>query len=139
MKYESFIERVATRGGFDNAPEHFSSESGVHSRAAWAVRATLITLAERVSRAQATELADELPEELAPDLLKRNHSEPEIFEAAEFCRRVADREGLESQQAEAHVRAVMAVLRDTGGGEFDNLAEQLSSDYNSLLVGQQTG
>jgi uncharacterized protein (DUF2267 family) len=98
-----------------------------------AVRATLQTLAERISAGQARDLAEQLPPELAPWLATVGGAQP--FDVDEFLRRVAEREGTDILRAERDARAVFAALgrcvrrRD----ELDDLASELPRNFGPLL------
>jgi uncharacterized protein (DUF2267 family) len=53
----------------------------------------------------------------------------------EFLTRIAQREGVSREEAEAHARAVFATLRELiSGKEFSDMAAQLSDDYAPLLA-----
>jgi uncharacterized protein (DUF2267 family) len=99
-----------------------------------AVRATLMTLAERISGGEAEEIAGQLPTELRPLLAATGHAKP--FGADDFVRRVAAREGgVAPEIAERHVRAVFATLaRAVRAGELADVVAQLSKDYRRLLA-----
>ena len=98
-----------------------------------AARATLQTLAERISAGQARDLAEQLPPELAPWLATFGGAEP--FDVDVFLRRVAEREGTDVARAERDARAVFAALgrcvrqRD----ELDDLVSELPGDFGPLL------
>jgi uncharacterized protein (DUF2267 family) len=83
------------------------------------------------------DLEAELPPELRP-ALERGLAESrnaKVMSADEFIAEVADREGADLDDAEDHVRAVFAALREvTTGKEFSDMAAQLSQDYDRLLV-----
>jgi uncharacterized protein (DUF2267 family) len=97
-----------------------------------ATRATLQTLAERIDSGQARDLAEQLPPELAPWLATNSPAEP--FDLDEFLRRVAEREGTDVATASPHAEAVFTALgQAVGADELDDLAAELSSDYDPLL------
>jgi uncharacterized protein (DUF2267 family) len=79
--------------------------------AARAARAFLATLAERIARDEARQLAARLPPEVGPRLF-REAPAAEAFDIDEFLRRVAGREGVELETAERHSFAVISVLRE---------------------------
>src|SRR3954466_6934048 len=114
MTYDRFIEMV-------------SAEAGVSADdARRAVRATLKTLAQRITRGEAEDIAAELPYELR--LALRDGEHPQLFDREEFLRRVAAREGglIDEATAEHHARAVFAVLaRAVSGKEIHDMASQL--------------
>jgi uncharacterized protein (DUF2267 family) len=97
-----------------------------------AARATLETLAERLSAGEARDLAAQLPPELAPYL--RPQGDAQGFDVGEFLRRAAEREGVDVAAAEKHARAVFAALRrSVEPGEIDDMAAELSKDYRALV------
>jgi uncharacterized protein (DUF2267 family) len=97
-----------------------------------ASRAVLEVLAERIASGEARDLAAALPPGIAPWLATT--SDAERFDADEFVRRVAEREGADVEKAERHVRAVLdAVSRAVSDKEFSDLIAELSKDYARLL------
>jgi uncharacterized protein (DUF2267 family) len=70
------------------------------------VRATLTTLAERISAGEARDLAAQLPPELAPWLNVDKRSER--FDVDEFLRRVTERSGADGDAALRRARSVFA-------------------------------
>lgn len=120
MDYERFIDLVAHALGGDRELAERAS------------RATLQTLAERITAGEARDLAAELPPELAPWLATGPRAEP--FDVDELLRRVAEREGVDMVAAERHARAVLAALgQAVSAGELADLAAQLPEDYAPLL------
>ncbi|MBQ0906734.1 DUF2267 domain-containing protein [Micromonospora sp. U21] len=100
-----------------------------------AARATLDTLFERLSGGQARDLAERLSIELVPiePIIPDRH--PELFDHAEFQRRVAGRQGSDEQTGELHAAAVLTALRIAAGDdEFDDLAAQLPHDFQPMLA-----
>jgi uncharacterized protein (DUF2267 family) len=99
-----------------------------------AVRATLQTLAERISSGEAHDIAEQLPPPLRPLLDSDGDAEP--FTLAEFLRRVAEREGVQDlTTAEQHAAAVFAALgaavtRD----EIHDMASELPREYAPLVA-----
>lgn len=99
-----------------------------------AARATLETLAERISWGQARDLAEDLPHELRRWLLEAARGDAEPFDAREFIRRVAEREDVDEATAERHARAVfVALARLVRSEEIADLAAELSKDFEPLL------
>lgn len=98
-----------------------------------AARATLRTLAERITLGEAEDIAAFLPKELRG--VMTSVPEPaESFGLDEFLRRVAEREDVDRDTAYAHVRAVFSALAQAvAPGELADMAAQLSKDYNPLL------
>jgi uncharacterized protein (DUF2267 family) len=106
-------------------------------RAQAATDAVLETLAIRISAGEVEDLIAELPGDLRPPLERgvREQREAVPMTADEFVARVAEREGVSLEDAEAHARAVFAALRDViSSKEFEDMAAQLSSDYEVLLT-----
>jgi uncharacterized protein (DUF2267 family) len=98
-----------------------------------ASRATLVTLAERVSEGQARDLAAQLPAELAGWLA--TDSGAERFDVDEFVSRVARREHVDLESAERHAHAVFLALgRGVDAGEFADVAAELPTDYAPLVA-----
>ncbi len=90
-----------------------------------AITATLETLGERVSGGEASDLAEQLPEELKGPLQQASEDNEE-FSLDEFLRRVGEREDVETDAARDHASAVMTVLKEAvSGGELDNIRAQL--------------
>jgi uncharacterized protein (DUF2267 family) len=97
-----------------------------------ATRAVLQTLGERISEAEARDLAAELPPELAAWVFSDHAGQS--FDVDEFLRRVAEREGVDEATAERHVRAVLAALAENlSDEEFANVVAQLPMDFAFLL------
>jgi uncharacterized protein (DUF2267 family) len=98
-----------------------------------AARATLETLAERLSAGEARDLAEQMPPELAPWLATDGPAEP--FHVDEFIRRVAAREHADLATAEQHARAVFdAVGRTVSEDEINDMAAELPKDFQPLIA-----
>ncbi|WP_345463132.1 DUF2267 domain-containing protein [Actinoallomurus oryzae] len=120
MEYSEFLQITQSEAGGD---------AGEAERAA---RAVLTTLGERLSRENADALIPRLPDEIRPWL--RTERSAERFAVAEFLRRVAEREGVDTESAERDVRAVAAALREAVGNEaYAGLTTRLPPDYTMLL------
>ncbi|OBA64484.1 hypothetical protein A5647_02070 [Mycobacterium sp. 1100029.7] len=120
MRYEEFISLVAERSGF------FEGD------AVALTRATLATLADRISGGEARDLAAQLPSSLQDALLPAEE-DAEAFSFEEFVNRVSERSGRDTEAAEAAVGAVMATIRDAvTPGEFDDVLSQLPSEFQQL-------
>lgn len=120
MKYEEIIALVSERTGL------FEGEATALTRA------TLATLAERITGGEARDLAAQLPGPLQDSLLPAKE-EAEGFTFDEFVHRVARRSGLDPAEAETGVVAVMATLRDAlTPDEFDDMLSQLPRDFQRL-------
>ena len=120
MSEETFLELIARAGiTRDEARE--------------AARATVRTLAERISAGEAMDLAAFLPGEFR-EILESAQQTAEPFVANEFVHRVAAREGSDGETAIRHVRAVFGALGQAVSLDaLSNLAAQLSRDFDPLL------
>jgi uncharacterized protein (DUF2267 family) len=120
-RYERFITTVELKAGI----------SWIDAERA--ARATLETLGERISWGRARDLAEDVPHELRAWLLKAG-GDAQPFDAREFIRRVAEREGVDEATAERHARAVfIALARLVRGEEIADLEAELPKDYEPLL------
>lgn len=98
-----------------------------------AVRATLCVLAERITHAEAEDVAVFVPGGYR-ELLTSVAEPAEPFSVDEFVRRVARREGIDGSTAIRHVRAVFTALGKTASLDaLSNVAAQLSTDFDPLL------
>ncbi|MEH1102231.1 DUF2267 domain-containing protein [Micromonospora sp. CPCC 205561] len=123
MNYDTFVDQVARRTSA-------SSEQAVAL-----TRATLETLAERLTGGEALDLAAQLPKPLQLVLNPSPGTEwAERFGAAEFVARVALRAGVAEPAARDAARAVFVTLREAvSGGEFDDVVVQLPRDYRDMV------
>ncbi len=124
MKFEEFVADVRRRAEL-NDNEH----------AEQATQAVLEVLGERMAGGQPTNLAAQLPPEVGKYL--DTEGAGERFDVDEFYRRVADREGrgCSPGQGRQHAMAVMSTVVETiTPGERDDLASQLPSEYDELLL-----
>ena len=113
-----------------------------------AIRATLMTLGERIQEGEARDLAGPLPMEIDWYLTEAVTEHGQRFDWNEFVGRVAEREGLTDQDDRAdaayHARVVVAVVADlVSGTELQQVRDQLpgDEDYDELfeLVDQPAG
>ena len=121
-RYERFITTIQQRAGVSWA------------KAEQAAQATLATLAERISSGAARDLARDLPSDVARWLGPRGDGKG--FDAVEFVRRVAEREGADPATAEDHgaIEAVLETLAERiAGGEVDDLAASLPEELRPPL------
>jgi uncharacterized protein (DUF2267 family) len=120
MDHDQFVQLVARDAGIDR------------DAAERAIRATLTTLAERISRGEARDLAAQLPPALSPWLNADERSQR--FDVDEFLRRVAERAGVDEDAAFHLARVVFAVLAQAiVPSEFDDVLSELPADYGVLL------
>lgn len=96
-----------------------------------AAQATLATLAERVGRPVATELAGGLPGELGA-ALTGGPDAAEPFDAEEFARRTAARARVDPARGRDYATAVLATLREDVAG-IQELRDRLPADYLPLF------
>jgi uncharacterized protein (DUF2267 family) len=117
MQYDEIIAQVAERTGL------FKGE------AVALTRATLATLAERLSGDETRELAAHLPGPPQDDLLPTKEQE-EVFGFDEFVNRVAERSRRDPTSSKAAVEAVLATLREAvPASEFDCLLSHLRDTH----------
>ena len=97
-----------------------------------ATRATLETLRERLAGNEPSNLAAQLPPEIAPHV--EGDGGRESFSVQEFYSRVAHKEGVDQTEAAKHARAVATVLQTAvTGGELDDVRSQLGNEYKELF------
>jgi uncharacterized protein (DUF2267 family) len=105
-----------------------------HDQAERAVTATLETLAERISGGEAHDLAEQLPPQLQRLVDRHAGDGPRPLSAEDFFQRVQLREQVPIMEAEDHVRAVFAALRQTiDPKEIADLASELPRELEMLL------
>lgn len=123
MNYDTFVDQVARRAGVPA------------TRAVALSRATLATLAERLTGGEALDLAAQLPAPLQLLLRKGPDAEhADRFPAVEFVARIGQRADVDPATVRAGVRAVFTTLREAlTGGEFDDVAAQFPRDYRDLV------
>jgi uncharacterized protein (DUF2267 family) len=111
-----------------------SESSGLSSaQAEQAIHATLTVLGERLAGGETKDLASQLPATFADDLPRQGAGER--FSVQEFYTRVAYETRCTKEQARQSARAVTGVLKNSvTGREFNQISEQLSKDFDDLLV-----
>ena len=121
MRYEEFIAEVRNLAELDD-----------NGRAVEACRATLETLKERLAGNEPSNLAAQLPEELAGYV--RGEGGQDNFSLEEFYNRVAEKEDIGVNEATVHARAVATALQATvTTGEVDSVRTQLKPEYEALF------
>jgi uncharacterized protein (DUF2267 family) len=121
MKSERFIAEVKNLADLDTNEE-----------AKQATRATLETLKERLAGNEPSNLAAQLPPEVAPYV--EGGGGREAFSIEEFYDRVAHKEGVEREEAIRHARAVATVVQTAvTGGELNDVRSQLGNEYRELF------
>ncbi|MFD8804631.1 DUF2267 domain-containing protein [Streptomyces sp. NPDC059597] len=121
MDYNTFLDTVTRRAPVP--PEKVEPLT----------RATLETLAERLTRGEAKDLASELPKPLKESLVSPT-PEAQRFAFDEFVNRVSSRAGLSPHEAREGIRAELTTLRDAvSEGEFRQVMSQLPSEFEALV------
>lgn len=121
MKGEQFIAEVRNLAELDNDEE-----------AQEAARATLETLRERLAGNEPSNLAAQLPPEIAPYV--EGEGGRQSFALDEFYERVAHKENIRGEEAVRHARAVATVVQTAvTGGELDDVRSQLGPEYEELF------
>ena len=121
MKGEQFIAEVRNLAELDTNED-----------AQKATRATLETLKERLAGNEPSNLAAQLPPEIAPYV--EGDGGREAFSLEEFYDRVAQKQGVDHDEAIRHARAVATVVQTSvTGGELDDVRSQLGDDYEELF------
>jgi uncharacterized protein (DUF2267 family) len=121
MDYETFTRTAAQRAGM---PE------GTVERVE---RATLQTLADRITGGEAQDLASQLPAPLQ-DSLQPPQDDAEAFGVEEFLRRVAERGEVGRDEARSGAAAVLTTVREAvSAGEFEDVLSQLPQEYRELV------
>jgi uncharacterized protein (DUF2267 family) len=97
-----------------------------------ATQAVLSTLAERISKEEALQLATELPPAVAP--YAWTNTPAERMDVETFVAKVAGHEGVDQHTAARHVRAVLAaVARAVSPKQWADVTGMLSKDFTPLL------
>jgi uncharacterized protein (DUF2267 family) len=121
VKGEQFIAEVRNLAELDNDEE-----------ARKAIGATLETLKVRLAGEEPSDLAAQLPPEIAPYV--EGEGGRESFSVEEFYERVARKEGASNDEAIRHARAVATVLQTAVmGGELEDIRSQLGNGYEELF------
>lgn len=121
MKYHEFIGEVQNRLELPNP-----------AKAVRASRAFLTTLAERLHRGEADDLAGSLPDELDYYVLEAEAGQR--FSRDEFIERVADREEIDSPDAFRHVQLMFQLLSETvPPGELEDVRSGLPDEFNDFF------
>jgi uncharacterized protein (DUF2267 family) len=123
VQFEEFVNEVADRAGTSR------------DEAETLVRATLRTLAERLSGGEAEDLRAQLPRQLQAELIPPQE-EAQGFGVEEFVQKVAARSGIDETDAGAGVVAVLSVIRDAvTPGEFDDVLAHPRSAVDGHMSG----
>ena len=129
MKHDEFIGQVQARARL--------SSRGDAERA---TRATLETLAERLSGGEPKDLGAQLPRELGRYLMNPEADKAERLTLDEFFGRVSEREGVDLPIAVHHSRAVVSVLTEAvSPGEINDVRDQLGAEFAPLFQSGSEG
>jgi uncharacterized protein (DUF2267 family) len=121
MDYQTFTRTAAERAGL---PEDTVER---------VERATLRTLADRITGGEADDLASQLPAGLK-ESLRPPQEDAEAFGVEEFLRRVAERGDVARDEARTGAVAVLTTVREAvSPGEFDDILSQLPQEYRELV------
>jgi uncharacterized protein (DUF2267 family) len=127
MQYDEFVGEVQHRARLPSRGDTVR-----------AIRATLETLAERISPGEADDLAAQLPPELATFLTDVDTTER--FAVDGFFLRVAAKETADLPDATHHARAAIAVLQEAvTTGEVEDIRAQLPDNYKPLFEAGSEG
>jgi uncharacterized protein (DUF2267 family) len=134
MRHDEFIGLVQQRA---KLPSRGDAER--------ATRATLETLAERISGGLAANLAAQLPMEIGEHLRRAlpygaDDKPGERFDVDEFVARVASRSTTDEPVAAYHARVVFEVMDEaTQGALTQKVAETLPDDIRRLVTAGSSG
>jgi uncharacterized protein (DUF2267 family) len=125
--------------GADAFLRHVADRAAIDEQAAErATDAVLETLAERIAGGEVDDLITRLSVRLHPPLERgreRSGGKATRMSLDEFVRRVAEREGVDPEQAREHARAVLVTLREAvGDEEFRDVTVQLPDEYLTALT-----
>lgn len=118
MRDREFFNKVADRSGLSR------EESADISRA------TLQTLADRISGGEAREVAAELPDPLAQSLRSGDEA-AKRYDRGEFERRVGEHAGLNSAETSRGVSAVLRTLVEAAPGNANQAMSQLPKEFGA--------
>jgi uncharacterized protein (DUF2267 family) len=122
MNFKEFTYTVAERAGLSR------------EEAADLTRATLETLADRLSGGEARDLAVRLPEPMGESLCGKKGMAAGNFGLEEFVRRVSEHAGLTVKETTEGVRAVFRTLAEVVPSDhFDQAMSQLPGDFRRML------
>jgi uncharacterized protein (DUF2267 family) len=123
MKYDEFIKHV------QNTAQLSSRDEAIN-----ATRATLEAIRERIVGDEAKDLASQLPKEFGEYLYGREGQNGNHFGCEEFIQMVSEKEGVSTEVAMLHARAVFSVIETAvSPGEFEDVRLNFSDDYSEIL------
>lgn len=122
MDEEEFIETVRREAPLDSKDE-----------ARDVTEATLVTLGERITDGEASDLARDLPDAFAGPLVEDPPGEAEPFPLEEFTARVSERADVAEDDAVAYGEAVATAVSEASGDELEAAREQLDPEYDVIF------
>ncbi|PSN19010.1 DUF2267 domain-containing protein [filamentous cyanobacterium CCP5] len=100
-----------------------------------AIQASLEVLRNRIVGDEASQLADQLPEEMGQYLRGAEATRGESFGINEFYQRVAERGSIDIMQTPMQVKAVfLAISHKVSSGEIEDVKQNLPADYRELFL-----
>lgn len=127
MQYGEFIGSVQNKARLSSRGD-----------AVKATKATLETLAERITPEEREHTAAQLPDEIAMFMFVGKDIEK--FSIDEFFNRITDREGVRKQDAVFHARAVLDVLQDAiTKGQGEDVKSQLPEEFRKVFESGSEG
>jgi uncharacterized protein (DUF2267 family) len=127
MEFDQFVGKVQQKARLSSGGE-----------AVQAIRATLVTLGERLPGGAAENLAAQLPREIGFYLTKPDTSDS--FDLDEFLTRVAEKEAIDKPDSVYHARAVIEVLQEAVAPQaLNKVKSNLPDDFNPLFEAGSTG
>lgn len=124
MQYSEFIDRVTERTGLEER------------EAKRLVQATFETLSDRLAGGAPSNLGSELPEPVKSYLSEEGKGE--IFDIAEFERRVASRAKIGTDTALEQAGAVIGTVREAVDATVvDRVVDQLPDDYAAIFSAEE--
>ena len=124
MQYQEFVERVQQR-----------AQLGSFAEAETSVGATLTTLGEYLAGDEGLDLASQLPQGLDQYLRRQPPDRAEFFSLNDFLQEVGEREGVNTDEARGHARAVLSVLQEAvSEGEMRDVRRQFPSEFDPLFA-----
>lgn len=122
MNYESFVNMVKERAHITNTRD-----------ALVAIEATLKTLGERLTEAEAAHLAAQLPPEIGRFLTVVDTNKS--FDLETFYEHIAQRESIGQPMSRRHARVVLSIVEETvSPGELRDVLAQLPEEYMDLFT-----
>ncbi|WP_435144328.1 DUF2267 domain-containing protein [Halobaculum sp. P14] len=98
------------------------------------LRATLEVLGERISREEAKDVAGQLPDEMETWVIDWDTESAQPFGVDEFCDRVADRLGVDTETAHNRAQAAVDALEmEISAFKRSAVQGQLPDEYDTLF------